>query len=180
MTSHLMKTIERIVLNHFHMQMSSAVEPSKVHLLTWHRSGRRYRLPATSGTCIPSCALNSTLIGTYTGSVLEFMRMHSFIHWHLFVRTPRFSKKPTQVFVHEAPEVSTHTNTHSLTSCVVPHAVVCELHGISMLRLLKVLVGVPAHVTTTADVSADQADPQVLQQTTTKRKDESRRKRTKL
>lgn len=38
-----------------------------------------------------------------------------------------------------------------------------ELHGVRVLRLLKVLVGVAADVAPAADVPADQADPQVLQ-----------------
>ena len=48
------------------------------------------------------------------------------------------------------------------TSGVVPHAVVGQLHGVGVLRLLKVLVGVAADVAAAADVPADQADPQVL------------------
>lgn len=50
-----------------------------------------------------------------------------------------------------------------LTPSVVPDAVVGELHGVRVLRLLKVLVGVAAHVAPAADVPADQTDPQVLQ-----------------
>ena len=64
-----------------------------------------------SGT--PTCALNSTLIGMYKGNVLGFMLTHTFIHLDFFVRTsfsgfqrtPCFSRKSTQVFVHEAPGV---------------------------------------------------------------------------
>lgn len=48
------------------------------------------------------------------------------------------------------------------TSGVVPHPVVGELHGVRVLRLLKVLVGVTADVAAAADVSADETDPQVL------------------
>ena len=59
----------------------------------------------------PTCALNSTLIGMYKGNVLGFMRTHRFIHPDIFVRgrafgferMPCFSRKSTQVFVHEAP-----------------------------------------------------------------------------
>ena len=62
-----------------------------------------------SGT--PTCALNSTLIGMYKINVLGFMRAHTLIHPDIFVRwrafwferTPCFSRKSTQVFVHEAP-----------------------------------------------------------------------------
>lgn len=58
-------------------------------------------------------------------------------------------------------------NTHQfITSCVVPDSVVGELHRVRMLRLLKVLVGMPANVATTADVAADQTNPQVLQKKT--------------
>lgn len=49
-----------------------------------------------------------------------------------------------------------------LTPGVVPDAVVGELHGVRVLRLLKVLVGVAADVAPAADVPADQTDPQVL------------------
>ena len=37
-----------------------------------------------------------------------------------------------------------------------------QLHGVGVLRLLKVLVGVAADVAAAADVPADEADPQVL------------------
>lgn len=50
-----------------------------------------------------------------------------------------------------------------LTPGVVPDAVIGELHGVRVLRLLKVLVGVAADVAPAADVPADQTDPQVLQ-----------------
>lgn len=52
-----------------------------------------------------------------------------------------------------------------LTPSVVPDAVVGELHGVRVLCLLKVLVGVAADVAPAADVPADQTDPQVLQHT---------------
>ena len=62
-----------------------------------------------SGT--PTCALNSTLIGMYKRNMLGFMRAHTLIHPDIFVRwrafwferTPCFSRKSTQVFLHEAP-----------------------------------------------------------------------------
>lgn len=50
-----------------------------------------------------------------------------------------------------------------LTPGIVPDTVVCELHGVRVLCLLEVLVGVAAHVAPAADVPADQTDPQVLQ-----------------
>jgi len=61
----------------------------------------------------PTCALNSTLIGMYKGNVLGFMHKQRFLHPDIFVRwrafgferTPCFSRKSTQVFVHEAPGV---------------------------------------------------------------------------
>lgn len=49
------------------------------------------------------------------------------------------------------------------TSGVVPDAVVGELHGIGVLRLLEVLVGMATDVAATPDMATDQADPQVLQ-----------------
>ena len=60
-----------------------------------------------------ACALNSTLVGMYKRNVLGSMRTHTLIHLNLFVRTtvsgfwrtPSFSSKSTQVFVHEAPGV---------------------------------------------------------------------------
>ena len=60
----------------------------------------------------PTYALNSTLIGTYKGNVLGFMRAHTFVHPDIFVRrrtfgferTPCFSRKSTQIDVHEAPD----------------------------------------------------------------------------
>ena len=63
------------------------------------------------GQGTPTRALNSTLIGMYKGDVLGFGRTHSFVHLNIFERTPFsglkrtpcFSKKSTQVFVHEAP-----------------------------------------------------------------------------
>jgi len=62
----------------------------------------------------PTCALNSTLIGMYKGNVLGFMHTHRFIYPDIFVRrsafgferAPCFSRKSTQVFVHEAPALS--------------------------------------------------------------------------
>lgn len=57
----------------------------------------------------------------------------------------------------------TVTIKHFLTSCIVPDAVVGELHSVRMLGFLKVLVGMSANVAATADVAADQTDPQVLQ-----------------
>ena len=64
-----------------------------------------------SGT--PTCALNSTLIGLYKRNVLGFIRAHTLIHLDIIVRwrafwfehRPCFSRKSTQIFVHEAPEV---------------------------------------------------------------------------
>ena len=60
---------------------------------------------------ISAYALNSTLIGMCKRNVLGSMRTHTLIHLNLFVprtvsgfwRTPSFSRKSTQVFVHEAP-----------------------------------------------------------------------------
>lgn len=37
-----------------------------------------------------------------------------------------------------------------------------ELHSVRVLRFLKVLVGVPADVAAASDVSADQANPEIL------------------
>lgn len=48
------------------------------------------------------------------------------------------------------------------TSCIVPHTVVGELHGVCMLCFLKVLVGMSADIAATADVPADQTNPEVL------------------
>ena len=60
----------------------------------------------------------------------------------------------------------THTHTHSFsTSCVIPDSVVGELHGVSVLCFLKVLVGMSADVATATNVPADQTNPQVLQRT---------------
>lgn len=56
-----------------------------------------------------------------------------------------------------------HPQGVQLTPSIVPDAVVGELHGVRVLRLLKVLVGVAADVAPAADVPADQTDPQVLQ-----------------
>lgn len=48
------------------------------------------------------------------------------------------------------------------TSGVVPDAVVGQLHGVGVLRLLKVLVGMATDVPATPNMATDQADPQVL------------------
>lgn len=50
----------------------------------------------------------------------------------------------------------------SRTSCVVPDPVIGQLHGVSVLRFLEVLVRVTADVAAAADVSADETDPQIL------------------
>ena len=62
-----------------------------------------------------ACALSSTLVGMYKRNALGSMRTHTLIRLNLFVRRLRqflgfgvrqvFSRKSTQVFVHEAPGV---------------------------------------------------------------------------
>ncbi len=50
----------------------------------------------------------------------------------------------------------------SHTSSVVPDPVIGQLHGVSVLRFLKVLVGMTTNVASAADVTADETDPQIL------------------
>lgn len=45
------------------------------------------------------------------------------------------------------------------TSCVIPDSLVSQLHGVGVLCLLKVLVGVATDVAAASDVAANQADP---------------------
>lgn len=49
------------------------------------------------------------------------------------------------------------------TSSVVPDSVIGQLHGVGVLGLLEVLVGVSAHVAPAADVPTDEAYPEILQ-----------------
>lgn len=80
-------------------------------------------------------------------------------------RTPNPVQQPS------LPPKHTHACAHTQgTSGVVPHTMVGELHSVRVLRFLKVLVGVPADVAAASDVSADQANPEILRREREKKK----------